>query len=125
MSDNTPLDHFLAGLKLSQYVPLLKKQCVDLDILELMDPEDLVNFGVKDACHVEKIRAAAKDTAYCASCREGFSAESFNGEGFSTQPDADRNRAGSQPGVSQPSDAYRLVESEGDESSCCCRCRFF
>ncbi len=69
MSANTALDHFLGGLQLTQYADMLKKQNVDLDVLECMDADDLRNFGVENADHIMTILAAIADGAYCELCR--------------------------------------------------------
>ncbi len=69
MSANTALDHFLAGLQLTEYADMLKKQNVDLDALECMDADDFEHFDVNDEDHIEAILAGIADREYCELCR--------------------------------------------------------
>jgi hypothetical protein len=60
MDMDDPLAILLLKLGLRQYVVLLQRQHVDVDLIACMEAKDLVNFGVDNKLHCEMIAAAAK-----------------------------------------------------------------
>lgn len=71
-----PLDRFLGGLQLGKYADLLRKQQVDLDVLECMEEvEDFKNFGVKEMADIQLILKKLKDTDFMDKCRSAVKDE--------------------------------------------------
>lgn len=60
MDMEDPMAALLLKVGLKEYVVMLQRQHVDVDLLSCMDPNDLVNFGVTNPAHRERIIAAAK-----------------------------------------------------------------
>ena len=66
-----PLFVFLEYCELSKHYQSLKKQMVDLDVLDVMDADDYVNFGITDKAEVTKIRAKLQDKELIESIQAG------------------------------------------------------
>jgi hypothetical protein len=60
MDMEDPMAALLMRLKLTQYVVMLQRQHVDIDLIACMDAPDLANFGIDDPHHRAMISAAAK-----------------------------------------------------------------
>lgn len=61
ISIDDSLSQLLLRLQLPQYVRVLKKQHIDVDVISCMEPNDLANFGISDPGHREIIVEAAVD----------------------------------------------------------------
>jgi hypothetical protein len=66
-----PLFAFLAHCQLPQYYETLKKQMADLDVLEVMDADDFVNFGISDKAEIATMRNALQNSELIESLKAG------------------------------------------------------
>lgn len=60
MDVEDPMAALLMKIKLRQYIVLMQRQHLDLDVLRCMEEGDLEGFGIKDARHRQMILAAAQ-----------------------------------------------------------------